>query len=68
MFHAGTKVDDKGRLVTAGGRVLNVVALGDSFEDARTRAYEACDLIEFEGKQFRRDIGERASRGRSAWE
>lgn len=68
VFHAGTKVDDKGRLVTAGGRVLNVVALGDSFEDARTRAYEACDLIEFEGKQFRRDIGERASRGRSAWE
>ncbi|MGI6534994.1 MAG: phosphoribosylamine--glycine ligase [Eggerthellaceae bacterium] len=68
VFHAGTKVDDKGRLVTAGGRVLNVVALGDSFEDARKRAYEACDLIEFEGKQFRRDIGERAARGRSAWE
>lgn len=68
VFHAGTKVDDKGRLVTAGGRVLNVVALGDSFEDARKRAYEACDLIDFEGKQFRRDIGERAACGRSAWE
>lgn len=68
VFHAGTKIDDAQRLVTAGGRVLNVVALGDTFEDARKRAYEACDLIDFEGKQYRRDIGERASRGRSAWE
>lgn len=68
VFHAGTKIDDAGRLVTAGGRVLNVVALGDTFEDARKRAYEACDLINFEGKQLRRDIGARAARGRSAWE
>ena len=68
VFHAGTAVSDAGELVTAGGRVLNVVALGDTFEAARDRAYEACDLIEFDGKQLRRDIGERALRGRSAWE
>ena len=54
--------------VTAGGRVLNVVALGKTFEEARERAYAACDLISFEGKQFRTDIGAKAARGRSAWE
>ena len=56
-----------GTLVTNGGRVLNVTALGATFEEARTRAYEAVDLIDFEGKQFRRDIGERALKGRNAW-
>jgi phosphoribosylamine--glycine ligase len=55
-------------LVTAGGRVLNVVALGATFEDARARAYEACDRIDFEGKQFRSDIGLKAAHGRSSWE
>ncbi len=68
VFHAGTKINDAGELVTNGGRVLNVVALGSTFEEARDRAYEACDLIDFEGKQFRSDIGARALRGRSAWE
>ena len=68
VFHAGTKVDADGNLVTAGGRVLNVVALGATFEDARERAYQACDLIQFEGKQLRRDIGARAARGRAAWD
>ncbi|MCI2240870.1 phosphoribosylamine--glycine ligase [Adlercreutzia faecimuris] len=68
VFHAGTRVNADGELVTAGGRVLNVVALGDSFEEARERAYEACDLINFEGKQLRNDIGKRALQGRSAWE
>ena len=48
--------------------MLNVVALGDTFEEARERAYEACDLINFEGKQFRTDIGKRAAAGRAAWE
>lgn len=52
----------------AGGRVLNVVALGDTFEEARNRAYEACELIKFEGVQYRSDIGRRALQGRSAWE
>lgn len=68
VFHAGTarNVDDE--LVTSGGRVLNVVALGDTFDEAREQAYCACDLIEFEGKQYRTDIGKRAAAGRNAWE
>lgn len=68
VFHAGTAVDDRGRFITSGGRVLDVVALGATFEEAREQAYAACDLIEFEGKQLRRDIGARAARGRSAWD
>lgn len=68
VFHAGTKRNADGELVTNGGRVLNVVALGDTFEQARERAYEACDLINFEGKQLRSDIGRKALAGRSAWE
>ncbi len=67
VFHAGTARNVDGELVTAGGRVLNVVALGPTFEQARERAYEACELINFEGKQLRTDIGAKALRGRSAW-
>jgi phosphoribosylamine--glycine ligase len=59
VFHAGTAVHDGG-LVTNGGRVLNVTALGPSLEEARQRAYAACELISFEGMQFRRDIAARA--------
>ena len=68
VFHAGTAENADGELVTAGGRVLNVVALGDSFAEARDRAYEACELISFEGKQLRSDIGAKALAGRSSWE
>ena len=67
VFHAGTKAAG-GKLFTNGGRVLNVTALAPTFEQAREQAYKAADLISFEGKQFRRDIGLRALRGRSAWE
>ena len=67
VFHAGTRRNYDGELLTDGGRVLNVVAKGDSFEEARERAYEACDLINFEGKMFRHDIGKKALQGRSAW-
>ncbi len=67
VFHAGTIAGDDGSIKTAGGRVLNVVALGDTFEDARARAYEACDLISFEGKQLRSDIGLKALHGRESW-
>lgn len=67
VFHAGTTRNADGELLTAGGRVLNVVALGDSFEAARDRAYEACDAITFEGKQFRHDIGLKALAGRDSW-
>ncbi|MFP5225421.1 MAG: phosphoribosylamine--glycine ligase [Actinomycetota bacterium] len=56
VFHAGTKGADDGTLVTAGGRVLAVSALGNSVADARAKAYEAADLIRFEGKMNRTDI------------
>jgi len=57
VFHAGTAVNSKGRLVTAGGRVLNVVARGSDLSAARGAAYQACDYIQFRGRQLRRDIG-----------
>jgi len=55
LFHAGTARDGD-RLVTAGGRVLVVTALGASMTEAAARAYEAADRIQFEGKHLRRDI------------
>ena len=68
VFHAGTALTDAGELVTSGGRVLDVTALGDTFEAARDRAYAACEKIQFEGKTLRHDIGLRALRGRAAWD
>jgi phosphoribosylamine--glycine ligase len=59
VFHAGTALRD-GRLVSAGGRVLDVTGLGDSVADARERAYAAVEQIDFPGAQFRHDIAERA--------
>ncbi len=59
MFHAGTTVQD-GKVVTNGGRVLCVVALGDMVKQAQKRAYEIADAIHFDGCQMRRDIGYRA--------
>ena len=59
VTHAGTARSDGG-IVTAGGRVLNVTALGPTPAAAREHAYEAANLIEFEGKQMRTDIAERA--------
>ena len=60
VFHAGTALHDGG-LVSAGGRVLNVTALGDDLADARRRAYAAVDAIEFPGEQHRMDIGAAAA-------
>jgi phosphoribosylamine--glycine ligase len=57
VLHAGTRRDDEGRIVTAGGRVLNVVGTGETIEEARQRAYRACEVIRFEGKTMRTDIG-----------
>ncbi|MBX3365355.1 MAG: phosphoribosylamine--glycine ligase [Phycisphaeraceae bacterium] len=54
--HAGTARDASGRIVTAGGRVLGVTALGDDLPAARARAYEAVERIRFPGMQYRRDI------------
>ena len=68
VYHAGTALTDAGDLVTSGGRVLDVTALGDTFEAARDRAYAACEKIQFEGKTLRHDIGLRALRSRAAWD
>jgi phosphoribosylamine--glycine ligase len=59
VTHAGTAIED-GEIVTAGGRVLNVTALGPTPGDARDRAYQAARLISFEGMQMRGDIAARA--------
>ena len=57
VYHAGTKRNSKGEIVTAGGRVLGVTALGDDLEQARQSAYAAVEKIHFDRMQFRRDIG-----------
>lgn len=59
VFHAGTKLAD-GQVVTAGGRVLTVVGRGPTYERAMATAYEAASRIQFDGVQFRRDIGRKA--------
>jgi len=56
VTHAGTARDADGRLVTAGGRVLSVTALGPDAPSARTGAYAAADMIDFDGRQLRRDV------------
>lgn len=58
VFHAGTK-NDGGKLVTSGGRVLNVTSYSDTLENAIEKAYKAVDKISFEGMQYRKDIGRR---------
>ena len=65
VFHAGTAMKD-GQLVTAGGRVMSVTALGDTLAIARNRAYEAAEKIRFEGKTLRSDIGVRGLRALEA--
>jgi phosphoribosylamine---glycine ligase len=60
VTHAGTALEPSGEIVTAGGRVLNVTALGDGPAGARDAAYAAADVITFEGRQLRRDIALRA--------
>lgn len=58
-FHAGTKLQD-GKLLTSGGRVMCVVGLADTVRGAQQKAYEAIDKIQFDGMQYRKDIGYRA--------
>jgi phosphoribosylamine--glycine ligase len=62
VFHAGTRMDDQGRVVTDGGRVLGVTARGDDLAAAKARAYEAIKLINFTGMHYRTDIGDKALR------
>lgn len=59
VFHAGTKMQS-GQLLTDGGRVLGVTAIGETFTDAIAQVYQAVEKIDFEGKYYRRDIGHRA--------
>jgi phosphoribosylamine--glycine ligase len=81
VFHAGDAfvpnrvpegpwddVDRSGRLLTSGGRVLNVTAVAPTLQEARDRAYEAAKRISFEGKTMRSDIAARGIAGREAWE
>jgi len=60
VTHAGTARGPRGEIVTAGGRVLSVTALGADATAARAAAYAAADMIEFTGRQLRRDIALRA--------
>ncbi|MDR2562337.1 MAG: phosphoribosylamine--glycine ligase [Prevotellaceae bacterium] len=57
LFHAGTKIDAEGKLVTAGGRVFALTALANSIDEAQTKAYQALEQISFDGKYYRHDIG-----------
>jgi len=57
VFHAGTKTDEAGNIVTSGGRVLAVTAAGETHEEARAKAYNNVKRIDFEGVQYRTDIG-----------
>ncbi len=56
-FHAGSRIDEDGRIVTNGGRVLGVTAMGESLKEARRKAYEATEWISFDNKYMRHDIG-----------
>jgi phosphoribosylamine--glycine ligase len=62
LFHSGTALRE-GRVVTSGGRVLTVAALGSDLDEARHRAYEACSVIAFDGMQYRRDIAGLGAKG-----
>lgn len=57
LFHAGTKIDDNGQLVTSGGRVISVSSMADSVAEALEKSYRTANKVNFEGKNLRRDIG-----------
>jgi phosphoribosylamine--glycine ligase len=60
VFHSGTALNGVGDLVTAGGRVVAVSALGDTLAEAQKNCYAAVEKIKFDGAHYRRDIGRRA--------
>lgn len=60
VFHSGTKRDERGQLLTAGGRVLAVTAIADTLEEARAKAYDNARRVRFEGVYYRSDIGANA--------
>lgn len=57
LFHAGTKINESGELVTSGGRVISVSSYGNNIADALANSYASIEKVNFEGKYFRRDIG-----------
>ena len=57
LFHAGTKINEEGLLVTSGGRVISVSSYGNSIPEALANSYASIEKVDFEGKYFRRDIG-----------
>ncbi|MCP4710035.1 MAG: phosphoribosylamine--glycine ligase, partial [Planctomycetes bacterium] len=59
VFHAGTKKVDS-QLITSGGRVLGVTALGETIADAQKAAYQAVECIQFDGAYYRKDIADKA--------
>ena len=59
VYHAGTALKD-GKLVTSGGRVLGVTALGDSLQEALEKSYAGVEKIKFDGAHYRKDIGAKA--------
>ena len=61
VFHAGTRWED-GSVYTNGGRILNVTAVGPTLEQALEKAYAAAEIIDFDGKAYRRDIGQKGLR------
>jgi len=67
LFHAGTKTDDDGRILTNGGRVLTVSAVGATLEEARRKAYANVARIRWPGVHFRTDVGGRRQRPRPEW-
>ena len=62
LFHAGTRRDEQGTLVSAGGRVLTMTAQGSDFDQAFASVYQALEQVSFEGMQYRRDIGHQVRR------
>ena len=60
IFHAGTTTNDQGQVVTNGGRVLGVTALGDTVAEAKAQAYRAVEKIQFDGAYCRKDIADKA--------
>ena len=63
VYHAGTKLDDAGKLVTSGGRVLTVVGIADDLQKARDLAYARVETIKFKNEHHRNDIGDKSLKG-----
>ena len=57
LFHAGTKINEKNKLVTSGGRVMAVTSVGNCISEALAKSYDSIEKFDFEGKNYRKDIG-----------